>query len=54
MLTVEILQLPVLRSFLSGEHPATELSQFRGYELEVFETSNKFPLRYFVVIDKPV
>jgi hypothetical protein len=27
-LTVVFLQLPVLRSFLSGEHPATELSQF--------------------------
>jgi hypothetical protein len=28
MLTVEILQLPALRPFLSGEYPATELSQF--------------------------
>jgi hypothetical protein len=54
MLTVEILQVPMLRSFLYGEHPATEHSQFRGYELVVFETSKKFPLRYFVDNDKPL
>jgi hypothetical protein len=29
-LTVEILQLPTLMSFLSGEYPATELSQTRS------------------------
>jgi hypothetical protein len=28
MLTVEILQLPPLGSFVPGEYPATELSQF--------------------------
>jgi hypothetical protein len=30
LLTVEILQLPALMSFLSGEYPATEFSQFHS------------------------
>jgi hypothetical protein len=33
MLTVVIFQLPALRSFLPGEYPATELTQFLGSSL---------------------
>jgi hypothetical protein len=35
---VEILQLPALRSFLSGEYPATELSQFNSAKVNVSDS----------------
>jgi hypothetical protein len=35
LLTVEILQFLALRSFLSGEYPASELSQFRSVKVKV-------------------
>lgn len=35
MLTMEILQLPALRTFLSGEHPAAEISQFPSAKIKI-------------------
>jgi hypothetical protein len=57
MLTVEILQLPELRSFLSGEYPTTELSQFRSaglgsliYSLEADITENTAFNSFYTVV----
>jgi hypothetical protein len=58
MLTMEILQLPMLRSFLSSEYIATELPQFHSaglgsslYSLEPDPTENTVFNNHSVVVD---